>query len=91
MVLSFMGWLFLVIVVIVVVVVELCIELTIEFTITDDIGEGVLVCSSQCKKLQYRPEQINANAHTNTHICALLLPLLIFAVLVSAYFQMVST
>ena len=78
-------------VVIVVVVVEFHVELTIEFTITDDIGEGVLVCGSQCEKLQYRPEQINANTHTNMHICALLLPLLVFTVLVSTYFQMVST
>jgi len=86
-----MGSLFSVVVVIVVVVVKLHVELTVEFTIMDDIGEGVLVCGSQCEKLQYRPEQINANAHTNTHIRAPLLPLLIFVVLVSTYFQMVST
>ncbi len=65
-----MGSLFSVMMVVIVVVVELHIELTIEFMIMDDIGEGVLVCGSQCKKLQYRPEQINANAHTNMHIHA---------------------
>ncbi len=85
-----MGLLFSVVVVIVVVVVELRVELTVEFMIMDDIGEGVLVCGSQCEKLQYRPEQINANAHTNTHIRALLLPLLVFVVLMSTYFRMVS-